>query len=141
MTSLTFRAVGIPKGQPRARACIRGRHAGIYDPGTADDWKSIVRAAAMKEWDKVPFDGPLSVDILFWIPRPKSHYKRQELRDDAPYWCVTKPDRDNLDKAVLDALTSAGIIADDCLVAAGNITKLYASELPGAEVVITRMRR
>ncbi len=28
---------GIPKGQPRVRAFVRGRHAGVYDPGTADD--------------------------------------------------------------------------------------------------------
>lgn len=137
MTTLTFRVIGIPKGQPRARACIRGRHAGVYDPGTADAWKAAVRKAAASWWDKVPFTGPVAVDIDFLMPRPKAHYRRSELRDDAPAWCCTKPDRDNLDKAVLDALTAMGFLRDDCIVVDGRVRKLYSNELPGAVVTVT----
>jgi Holliday junction resolvase RusA-like endonuclease len=36
-----------------------------------------------------------------------------------------KPDRDNLDKAVLDALTRCKFWLDDCQVCAGNISKQY----------------
>lgn len=39
MTSIveSWRVFGIPKGQPRVRAFIRGKHAGVYDPGQAKD--------------------------------------------------------------------------------------------------------
>lgn len=140
MKPLEFIAFGIPKGQPRARACIRGKHAGMYDPGTADEWKKTVKAAALKVWDGKPFDVPLRVDISFQMPRPKSHYKRGDLRDDAPTWFTSKPDRDNLDKAVLDALTDAGILLDDRLACCGYITKTYANELPCAVVSIISLR-
>ena len=39
-------APGIPKGQPRPRAFSRNGHARVFDPGTAEGWKSAVAVAA-----------------------------------------------------------------------------------------------
>lgn len=130
----SFRAFGIPKGQPRARACVRGRHAAMYDPGTADDWKTIVRNAALKQWNGPAFDAPVRIDLTFFFPRPKSHGKRNgELRENAPTWHTGKPDRDNLDKAVLDALVNACVLRDDSIVCLGTVSKVYVApgEPPG----------
>lgn len=136
---LIFTAHGNPKGQPRARACIRGKHAGVYDPGTADDWKTIVRCAAKARWDGVPFDGPAAASFTFIFARPKNHFRANgKLRDDAPVWHRVKPDRDNLDKGTLDCLTNAGILSDDSIVCSGVIIKRYANdnELPGVQATI-----
>ena len=147
--TLTFFANGTPKGQPRGRAVRRGAHAGIYNPGTADNWKSSVRAALKDQLKtmgtpKLVLTGPLRVTVAAFFPRPKSHYytgKRcHEIRPDAPEYHTAKPDRDNLDKAILDALTNAGIWPDDSIVCAGGITKRYAdSNQPGALIEITKL--
>jgi hypothetical protein len=74
--------------------------------------------------------GPVRVDLCFYFARPKSHFRTGKfagvLRDDAPKWHTTKPDRDNLEKAVLDALTQVGgFWQDDSQVCAGSVTKRY----------------
>ena len=142
--TLAFFACGTPKGQPRGRAVRRGAHAGIYDPGTADNWKLSVRAAAKELWDRQPFQGPIRVSITAFFPRPKSHFytgKRAGIkRDDAPEYHTGKPDRDNLDKAILDALTNAGIWKDDAQVCAGCISKRYAdTQTPGAYIEVSNL--
>ncbi len=144
MKKLSFRAVGHPVGQPRARSTIRrgkgGKvFSGVYDPGTADDWKTIIRNTATAGWDRVPFTGPTRVSWVAFFARPKSHIKRNgELKENAPTWHKGKPDRDNLDKALLDALVNAGILADDKQVCSGDLEKAYVApgELPGMAVEI-----
>lgn len=144
MSFHVFRAVGNPVGQPRARSTIRrgkgGKvFSGVYDPGTANDWKTIIRNAAREKWNGVPFTGPTGIKWIALFARPKSHFKRNgELKENAPTWHTGKPDRDNLDKALLDALVNAGILADDKQVCSGELLKVYADlgELPGMHVRI-----
>ena len=132
---ISFFAHGDPKGQPRPRAFARKFgakwQARVYDAGTAEGWKSQV-ALAVKALNKgivIP-DGPIRVNSSFYFRRPKSHFRTGKnahlLRDDAPEWHTQKPDRDNLDKAVLDALTQLGCWSDDCQVCAGEISKRWA---------------
>lgn len=142
MNELTFRVVGIPKGQPRARAFSRNGHAGVYDPGTADGWKFLIRTEALRRFGEqklVTFEMPIAADFVFVFPRPKSHYRSNgQLKPFAPRWMTAKPDRDNLDKAVLDALVNAAILIDDKIVVAGSIEKRYAAEgqPPGLSAVL-----
>jgi len=81
--------------------------------------------------------------VAVYFKRPKSHFytgKRSDvLRPDAPNFHTSKPDRDNLDKAILDALTNAGIWKDDAQVCAGIITKSYVQFIAGANVTITTL--
>lgn len=44
---------GEPKPQPRTRACVRGKHAGTYDPGTAagnGSLESPLKRSAKAAW-------------------------------------------------------------------------------------------
>ena len=135
--TLVFRVLGEPVAQPRPRATIRGRHAGMYDPGTADVWKLLVRNAATLHWNRRVFTGPVCVQIHWFMPRPKSHYtSKGVLKPNAPRWHACKPDADNLEKAVLDALTDLGLWRDDSQVCSVHKSKIYG-EHPGALVVIT----
>lgn len=136
MITIEFNACGIPKAQPRAKACIRGKRAGVYDPGTADDWKSIVRAAAKEVWSGAPLVGPVRVHLWFFLPRPKSHFGKKGLKDSAPKFVATKPDLDNLEKSVLDALTNVGMWRDDSQVVAVSKEKRYTESQPYAWVKI-----
>lgn len=138
--AIEFTAFGIPKGQPRPRATIRGRHAGVYDPGTAESWKNAVRHAAKEVWGGKPFAGPLCVRICCRMPRPKAHRRSNgELKESAPSWHTGKPDCDNIAKAILDALTTIGLWADDAQVAKVVIAKRYDDGAPGAFIQVREM--
>lgn len=145
MTHISFFVEGEPKAQPRPKAFARkfgGKFmARVYDPGTAEHWKSQIAVAAKAHRPETPLDGPIECNLTFVFPRPKKHYRTGStvLRSDAPVWHVGKPDRDNLDKAVMDCLTALGFWTDDSRVCAGQIRKVYVSTLwprPGAQITI-----
>ena len=119
---------GTPKAQPRIQATMRGRHAGVYTPKTADKWKAAVKLG-LKEHHGKAVAGAFSVELRFVIPRPKSHYRSgkfsDQLKMSAPRH-VNKPDIDNLAKAVLDAVTDCqAAFIDDCQVVALLAIKAY----------------
>jgi Holliday junction resolvase RusA-like endonuclease len=125
--AISFFAQGIPKGQPRVRACRRGNHSGTYDPGTADEWKYIVRLEARSAWNGEKFEGAVRVKLNFLFPRPKCHFNRNGLKDLAPTRHTSRPDSDNLAKAVLDALTNLGLWRDDSQVSTLIVVKNYSN--------------
>ncbi len=116
----------LPAAQARARFSGRGRRP--RSEKTA--WFHLVRWRAMQEAPPRPLDGPLELEVLFLFERPKSLPKGQALK-----W--TKPDFDNLEKAVADALTRAGWWADDGRVARSSCEKRYAGPGQPAGAVIT----
>ena len=67
---------------------------------------------------------------MFWFDPPE--------RPLHPIFHVVRPDRDNLDKIVLDTLIKAAIVADDAQVCAGQPLKLYCTPgtRPRVRVVI-----
>lgn len=126
-----FDVRGIPKGQPRPRATIRGKHAGVYDPGTASTWKHAIILEARPLRPRVPIAVPVRVAVEFRMPRPK----RLPV---GVVWCKARPDVDNLAKALLDALADDGWFADDALVVELSVRKVYHRKdgVPGASVEI-----
>lgn len=144
MNTLTVRVDGEPKAQPRPRAFSRGGHARVYDPGTAEGWKSLIAEAMRPNVPHEPITGPVEVSLVFEFSRPKAHFRTgkhsAELRPDAPEYHTAKPDRDNLDKAVLDVLTTLGVLKDDSQVCTGIISKRYGAR-PGATIRVRRIER
>lgn len=140
MKPINFFVQGDPKGQPRPRAFARKigntYMARVYDAGTAECWKSQIALAAKPYLPTHPLEGPLEVTVDLYFRRPKSHFTRKGLRENAPFWHVTKPDRDNCDKAVLDALKTVGVFKDDSQVCAGPVHKYYSNGLVGAAIQI-----
>lgn len=127
----------VPVAQPRTKATIRGKHAGVYTPkGPHDAFKAEVALAVGRAWDSPPVAEPVRVDVLFLFPRTKGQmWKRKPM---PRLHHTKKPDRDNLDKAVLDALK--GIVwIDDSQVCQGQLNKWIAAgdEQPGVELTIT----
>ena len=131
MTRISFAVNGIPKAQPRPRACVRGNHASVYDAGTANDWKYSVARTARENALEKPFSGPVALFITIYLPRPKSHFYT------APIYCTKKPDVDNYAKAIMDALTDSGVIwMDDAQVVDINCRKLYTTHETGAAITV-----
>ena len=154
MLTLSFFVKGIPKGQPRPRAFFN-KHTGrasVFDGGTAEWWKSQIAVAldgavrkhffteksAAECYPVFEGDTPLEVTLQFYFPRPKAHFKRDgSLKDNVPNYYIKKPDNDNLEKAVFDALTQTGLWKDDAIIAKNKTSKRYEMPLLHSGCVIT----
>lgn len=71
-----------------------------------------------------PYDGPLFVDVTFYMPKPK----RPKFQLPA-----VKPDADKLCRALGDAMTTSGLITDDSRVTTWHARKRY-SDTPGITI-------
>jgi Holliday junction resolvase RusA-like endonuclease len=109
------------------------------------NWREAVKQAALDnvEQDHHPFDGPVFLSVLFYLPRPKCHYRTGKnahlLRDAAPPYPHHKPDLDKLARSCCDSLTAAGVWTDDSRVVTIAASKVYCDErrpTPGAMVVV-----
>jgi Holliday junction resolvase RusA-like endonuclease len=134
-----FDVVGIPKAQPRIKAYRRGQFLGVYTPGTADEWKRNVAAAALDAIPEEhrPIGTGVGVTMVFLMPRPKRLERRATSGlVNVPH--LAKPDLDNLEKAILDGLKDAGVFVDDAQVFQEEKIKLYhdAGEWPGARIAV-----
>lgn len=139
----TVRVNGVPVGQPRPRACVRGGHAHIYNPPTADVWRQAVRLAVARSRLYMGRE-PVAVELEFTMPRPKSHggtgRNTGQLKASAPAFHKGKPDLDNMCKAVLDELQGDGqLVQDDSQVVALKATKRYGDigETPGVTIRVS----
>lgn len=137
---IAFRVDGLPKGQGRPRAFVRGNHAAVFNPATADDWKALIAAAGLRHRPPQPITGAADISIDFFFPRPGRLKRAKDPK--GLIWHTAKPDRDNLDKAVLDILKQIGFVADDATVCQGMIRKFYCTmdgsenDRPGALITI-----
>jgi len=133
---IEIHVLGIPKGQPRPRAFVRNGKARVYDAGSAENWKGCIALAANPHLPASPITGPVAVCIHYQMPRPKNLMRKRDPEGQFPH--TKKPDLDNMNKAVLDALTQSGMWHDDSQVCSQRSTKMYTSKTgqPGALIVI-----
>jgi Holliday junction resolvase RusA-like endonuclease len=162
---------GEPKPQPRPRGQVMRLRNGkmtvhIYDKLEAYEPKEPGKRRVRKAWDAAywrdriiaairankpaaPAAGPLRCDVTFLFPRPEYMLAKKYSRGRILHY--VRPDRDNLDKLILDAITQAGwyevrgetiktplVWHDDGQVCQGEIQKYYVAigEEPGARIVV-----
>ena len=136
---MNFMVYGIPKGQPRTKAVAFAGHARVYTPSTAAAWKSAIAEAAWKhrEFPKVPWTCPLTLNIIILLPRPKTRCRKKD--PDGPIPHTSRGDVDNYAKAVMDSLGDVGLFKDDGQIYALTISKYYTGkdDRAGAMIDIT----
>lgn len=139
MAMLRFTVPGQPVAKGRARSAIRGGRIAHYTPDKTAAYERRVRSACMEVMEAAgivePIKGAVSVQLVatFEIPASWSKVKRnQALSGDLLH--ITKPDLDNVIKAVFDGCNSA-IWVDDCQVCSLVASKGYGSA-PSVEVMI-----
>lgn len=136
---MKFFIAGTPKPQGRPRAFVRGKHAAVFSPTT--EWKEAVKFASLPLAKHLIVEA-LHVDIEYIFPRPKSHYgtgkNASVLKKNSPKLMIKKPDLDNLNKAVIDAMGDVSLFRDDSQVINLTSRKRYAveGETVGAEVTL-----
>jgi Holliday junction resolvase RusA-like endonuclease len=110
----------------------------MWTPSTADAFKTAVALAAREAIppELTPMRGMIAVHWVAYLPRPKRLMGRK--CSDGPLPAMCKPDRDNIDKAICDALVDAGVIGDDKDIWSGSQKKFYAEKdgAPRAEIMV-----
>jgi Holliday junction resolvase RusA-like endonuclease len=97
----------------------------------AAQWMACIRRAAVPVAPPAPLEGPLAVEITFYLTRPKSKSKKV-------IWPIVKPDLDNLIKPFMDALEGV-IFRRDAQVVEQRVAKHYSAR-PRAEVKIREIK-
>ena len=141
LMSKTFKIIvpGKPMGKQRPKATIRGKHAGVYTPKETTSYENLVVAMYRQKYaDSKPFEGMVKGTIIAYYQIPKSvSKKKQKMMLDGDIRPMTKPDLDNIEKIIYDALNGIAY-TDDSHIIAQRCAKFY-SETPRVEVIITEL--
>lgn len=129
----TFR-VTIP-GQPHGQGSMTlwtstdGRGRSRY-PSSTIAHRNLAIGLMHEGWgDRPPLTEAVGVDIEIYLSRPKTHYgtgrNATMIKPTAPPHAIVTPDIDKVARLILDALTIAGVIADDRQVVTLTVSKEY----------------
>jgi Holliday junction resolvase RusA-like endonuclease len=112
-----------PKGRPRFT-----RKGFAYTPKETRDYENLLSEAISKFFSSAPIeDRPLKLELVFYIQKPKS------AKRDYPQ---TRPDLDNLMKAVMDAMNGI-VYKDDSLICDISASKRYSVGEPYINVKLS----
>ena len=143
MRKIEFFVPGAPIGKGRHRAARRGAGVVMFTPEKTAGYEALVAAAASNAMraEAGPlftgplFTGPLEAVLEMRIPIPASWSKAHKAAALAGIELPTsKPDIDNVAKAILDACNGV-VFRDDAQVVMLVATKAFSDE-PGVRVVI-----
>lgn len=122
----------IPQGS-KTVYMVKGKPV-LADANSKDlkPWRKTVTAAvrAARGVVQIPRERAVAVSAVFTFERPKTVTRE---------YPTVKPDLDKLIRAVFDAVTEAGLWADDCQVVDMRIREQYGS-VPGVEVTVGEIR-
>jgi len=125
---------------PLKRSRYSAKIGGFYDPSSKDKKQTWLQIAKYKP--KRPLTGFIDLQITFYMPRPKSHYRTGKyshiLKANARAFHSVKPDIDNLVKYMADVIQGKDrFILDDCQICALTTIKVYSwTNNPRTEVTI-----
>lgn len=136
MQTIQFTINMVPVAKGRARTRVVGKYAMHYTPTKTREAESNILAQAIAHRPEKPFQQCASVDLIFYMPIPTSMRKRDlecARAEELPH--TKKPDSDNLEKAVWDALNGV-FWRDDAIIWASSKKKVYSMN-PRIEVSMT----
>lgn len=137
--SVTIVVFGNPAPQGSKRHV--GKGVMVESSKAVKPWREAVKAAALDVMDQAPaLDGPLLVRMVFTLRKPASAPKRRRT------WPDRTPDVSKLVRATEDALTEAGVWADDArVVEYARVAKVFPGEdiealhIPGVRIEVSEV--
>ena len=134
---INFTIPGKAKALKRHRPSAKG---GYYDPSSKD--KKQIWLQIAKYCPKKPLEGSIYLKLIFYMSRPKNHYRtgkyKHLLKDNCKdtIYHKKKPDIDNLAKFYMD-LFNNGFYKDDSQICVLQAEKMYSFvDVPRTEVTI-----
>ena len=132
---------GQPMGKQRSRArniqTKDGRNFNInYTPAKTVNYETLIKELFITKYPAfVPLTGAISIDIIAYLSIPVSKSKKQkEAMRNGEVFPTTRPDVDNIQKIVFDALQKLAFLNDSQIIRA-SVKKIY-SDQPRVEIMI-----
>lgn len=138
--SITITVYGNPA--PKGSKSFKGHSASgkaimVESSKQEKPWAEACKWAAIEVNKSIK--GPVAVEIIFTMPKPKSAPKGRVTYPDR------KPDGDKLERSVWDALKAVGVIEDDARIVSWHGRKVFPNEhpkalsVPGAFITLTEI--
>jgi Holliday junction resolvase RusA-like endonuclease len=112
---IRFHVPGVPVPKVAIKTMVRNGIVLHFKDTRMQKWEDTVTRYAILERAKLgnppPIEGPVILTCAFYFEAPKSSKQKELIRPK-----ITRPDFDNLMKAICDALTKADIWTDDSVV-------------------------
>jgi Holliday junction resolvase RusA-like endonuclease len=129
MTAIEIWIPGAPVGKGRGRAVVMpGGGARVVTPQKTRTYEGIVKSLAIDAMERAGLamlDGPVSLELRIVVTTPDSWPRwKKELAACGKVWPTTKPDSDNIEKAIKDAMNGV-VYRDDVQVVVDSKIKLY----------------
>lgn len=133
---ITFTVPGQPVGKGRPRIGRVGQHARMFTPAKTANYEGLVAHAAGVVMNGRPLlDGPVQVQMTIHCQVPASwSKKKQQQALSGEVFPTTKPDIDNIEKAVYDAIN--GVVWKDDVQVVDVVKRKRYSASPGVIVTI-----
>ena len=109
------------------KTTVRGGYVRKYDPPGVKAAKQILDTALAPHRPPVPMDCPIMLIVEWYFPHGG--------RNKPGTWKTTRPDTDNLQKALKDRMTRLGFWKDDSRVCYEIVRKIW-SDAPGIMITI-----
>jgi Holliday junction resolvase RusA-like endonuclease len=114
---------------------VRGGHARAYTPAKTVAYEGLVALAGSDAMaGSAPYGQAVAVEAVAVFAIPPSWSKKKQR---AAYWHTSKPDADNIAKALGDGLNGV-CWADDSQVASIRVLKVYGAT-PGLHITVTAL--
>lgn len=141
VSAIAFTVYGhaAPAGSKKGFYNAKARRVIVTDDSKQSrPWKAqVADAAAQATAGQPPLEGPLLLELTFWIPRPKGHYgtgrNSGHVRSSAPAAPTVKPDLLKLARAVEDALSGI-VYRDDAQITCEVLQKAYTTGQARTEI-------
>lgn len=137
--SFTVHGVAAPAGSKKGFYNKKaGRVIITDDSKRSRPWKAQISDAAAEAMNGADLlDGPLLLELVFWVNRPKGHFgtgrNAETVKPGAPFAPTVKPDLLKLARAVEDALTGI-VYRDDAQIACETLQKAYTTASARTEI-------
>jgi Holliday junction resolvase RusA-like endonuclease len=128
VTLLSFVVPGVPQGKGRPRIGKVGQHARMFTPAKTAAYEGLVAYAAQAAMGtfSAPFEGPLGCELNIDCAVPESwSAKKRRMALSGEIFPTTKPDKDNVIKAIYDGCNGV-VWRDDVQVVDGVQRKRYS---------------
>lgn len=133
MIQFTLPLEAIPVQTGGKRLMIRGGRPLFFKDKRTDRYYKAIAAFAARYVPPAPLEGPLKIELIFVMARPKRLMRKADPED--RIWCPVRPDWDNLCKGICDGLQ--GFWLDDAQIVRADVEKLYAAKGESPKIHVT----
>ena len=119
-----------PKGRPRLGK-TRAGHPVAYTDSSTRQFEALVADTAAQHITS-PLEGPLLLDVLIVLPRPKRLMRKKD--PEGFVWADKRPDTDNILKALTDGMHTC--YRDDAQIVQVFAAKVYAEKTGKPRIVV-----